>query len=57
MSQESKKKRTNINLVGNSSVSAPTPRPKGRKKVAAKSRRRTPAVTTKIQRKSARGRR
>ena len=57
MAQESKKKRTNINLVGNSSVSAAAPRPKARKKVAAKSRRRTPATTTKIQRKSARGRR
>jgi hypothetical protein len=57
MAQESKKKRTNINLVGNSSVSTPAPRPKSRKKVVAKSRRRTPAVTAKIQRKTARGRR
>ena len=58
MAQESKKTRTNINLVGSSSAATPVSNKNRRvKKVTVKSRRRTPAVTNKIQRKTARGRR
>ena len=58
MAQESKKTRTNINLVGSSSTATSVPGKSRRvKKVVAKSRRRVPASPAKIQRKTSRTRR